>query len=210
MANSGVEADLIGVLAVLQGRAATTETAAGDADLGMGKAEPGLHVHDHGAAQGIEPEHRIGTGQQVDTVDGEAGHHVPVDQVSEAFVDAHAILIDRQPLGLAHDRRGVVAAEGHAGLEGVAAGVGDGDRTQAALQQIRKSGTVGLVQHFAAEALDIGGHLVTADADSRYRRHPHHIHRRDGDAVGCQGRPGAGHCQHQCQGSSPPVHSCPP
>ena len=47
-------------------------------------------------------------------------NQIPVDGVAEGFVDAHAVLIDREPLRRAGDRRGVEAAEEDVGLQVVA------------------------------------------------------------------------------------------
>ena len=62
------------------------------------KLKPSRIRIDDRAADGVEAEHRIGA-DDGDAVDGVVGQEVPVDDVAEGLVDAHAVLIDGEALG---------------------------------------------------------------------------------------------------------------
>ncbi len=83
--------------AILQRDLPLAPGAAGDLGVTALVGEAVLHGQHHGAAQRVEAVDRIGA-HYVDAVDGDVGEQVPVDRVAERLVDAHAILVDRQPL----------------------------------------------------------------------------------------------------------------
>src|SRR5579864_8214718 len=61
----------------------------------IGKAV--LHRDDDRAAQGVEPVDRV-RADHVEAIDRDIGDEIPIDRIAEGFVDADAILIDRDPL----------------------------------------------------------------------------------------------------------------
>src|SRR6185437_13539467 len=90
-------ADISGVvphlLAILQDLARLAEGAAGSLAREAVKGEAVLHRHQRGAAERVEPVDRVAA-DQIEAVDGEVRNQVPVDGVAEAFIDAHAVLVD--------------------------------------------------------------------------------------------------------------------
>jgi len=59
-----------------------------------------LCLYDQGAAQRIEPEHRIGAGLQRDRGDGRFGDQIPIHRISEGFIHPHSVRVHRQSLGV--------------------------------------------------------------------------------------------------------------
>ena len=77
------------------------------------RALPGeavLHHHIDRAAQRVEAEHRIAA-PHIHAGDGGLRDGVPVDGVAKGFVQPHAVLIDRQALRRALQRRGLEAVK---------------------------------------------------------------------------------------------------
>ena len=77
-----------------------------------------LGVDRQRAAQRVESEHRVRAGNQLDAGDRRLRQQVPVDDVAERLVDAHAVLEHRQALGHAEQRRGREPAKVDVRLEG--------------------------------------------------------------------------------------------
>ncbi len=96
----------------------------------------------------------------VDAVDGVVGQEVPVDDVAEALVDAHAVLIDGEALRLAIDRRGIEAAVLQAALEHVALRVAEDDARHRVLQHLGNGGVVELGDVLLRSASDSAGYLA--------------------------------------------------
>ncbi len=98
-----------GLHAVFDDAVAPAERAARRLRASALEIEAVLHFHRQGAAERVEAEYGI-VADQIDPVHGKVRHQVPVDGVAERLVDAHAVLIDREALRRALDRRGVEAA----------------------------------------------------------------------------------------------------
>ncbi len=73
-------------------------------DFGALMVEAILHLDVESTAQRIETEGRI-VGDDVNRANGQGRDQVPVHGVAERLVDAHAVLIDREPLRGARHRR---------------------------------------------------------------------------------------------------------
>src|ERR1700679_1559880 len=76
------------------------------------------------AAKRIQAEQWIGA-DNVDAVDGDIRKQIPIDGVAERFVDAHAVLVNRQTLRGAQNGRGLEAPIQNIGLERVSERVVD-------------------------------------------------------------------------------------
>src|SRR6185369_14101087 len=72
-----------------------------------------LGVDGERAAKRIEAEGGCCTRQELHAGDGGAGNEVPVHDVTEGLVHAHAVLENRQPLRQAQERRGGEATEAY-------------------------------------------------------------------------------------------------
>jgi hypothetical protein len=83
---------------------APPERAAAQLGLAALVVEAIFHLDRDGAAQRVEPEHRVAR-VDVEPLDRPVRDEVPVDRVAERLVDAHAVLIDRETLRHADDRR---------------------------------------------------------------------------------------------------------
>src|SRR5207244_9280903 len=72
------------------------------------------------AAERVEAEQRVRSGDQIDRGDRRSRDQVPVHGIAEGLVDAHAVLVHRDPLRRAEQRRGGEAPVADIGLEGIA------------------------------------------------------------------------------------------
>ena len=77
-------------------------------------------MHGERPAEGVQPEDRIGAGDDVDARDGRLGDEVPVDRLPEPVVEAHAVQVHRHTDGAADQRRGQEAPVAEVVLPGVA------------------------------------------------------------------------------------------
>ena len=80
------------------------ERAAHHVELGTLVVEAVAHQDGQRAAERVETEHRIGA-DDGHAADGVVGQEVVVDDVAEALVDAHAVLVDGEALRHAVDGR---------------------------------------------------------------------------------------------------------
>ena len=87
----------------LRGDLRAPERAGARIDLRALISEAVLHAEHDGAAERIEPEHGVAAHDR-DIVDSVGGQEVPVDDVTEGLVDAHAVLVDSEPLRNAVER----------------------------------------------------------------------------------------------------------
>ncbi len=171
-----VDAVIIDLLAILE--------IAGDAAIGAAEnlrlralpVEAVLHLDADRAAERVEAEDRVG-GKDVRACDRLRRDQIPVDRVAKRLVDAHAVLIDGEPLRRALLRRGVEAAilqflrkriagdvvDEHAG-DALLQRVGDVGRTRA-LDLLRRHRL-----HHAWKAVDV------LTAGPRQRRRGDHVH----------------------------------
>ena len=81
-----------------------TERAAHDVELGTLEVEAVTHHDGQSTTERVETEHRVGA-DDGHAADGVVGQEVVVDDIAEALVDAHAVLIDGEALRHAVDRR---------------------------------------------------------------------------------------------------------
>ena len=67
---------------------------AGGPELEPGEVEASLGSHGESAAESIQPEERIGAGNDIHPGEGELGDEIPVDSVAKPVVEAHAVQVD--------------------------------------------------------------------------------------------------------------------
>src|SRR4029077_19151702 len=87
-------------------------------DLGSMIVEAILHRDVDGSAERVETERRI-VGDHRHGLNRGRRDQVPVDGVTEGFVDAYPVLVHREPLRRARHRGRDKAAELHIGLKGI-------------------------------------------------------------------------------------------
>jgi hypothetical protein len=122
-------------------------------------------------------------------VDGVLRDEIPVDDVAENFVDAHAVLIDCEPLRRAEDRRRDVPAIVEIKLELIAGLVAECDAGQATLQRLQQIRGLGMIEIRRRHCLHIGGHLVAVDRAGFGRcRRARRWGRAGGRRLGCRAR----------------------
>ena len=112
--------EIVGMLAVTAGlgfRRAPAESAARQPQRGAREGESGLGLDRQHAAERIQSEHRIRSGQEMRCRHGIARDQVPVDHVAERLVHAHAVHEHRQALRQPEQRRRGEAAVIEALLE---------------------------------------------------------------------------------------------
>ena len=97
-----------------------------------------LHLDGERAADGVEAEDRV-VGHQRELADRHLRDEVPVDDVAIGFVDAHAVLVDREPLRRALHRRRDEAAVVDVALERVAGLVADEHPREALAQRLEEA-----------------------------------------------------------------------
>ena len=184
--------------AVVEAQAGAPEAAGGGFGGGAGVAAAVLGGEAHRAAEGVEPEQRVGAGRDGEVGDGGLGDQVPVDDVAEAFVHAHAIDKHRQPLRRAEQRRDGEAAVVDVGLVGVVLQVVDVQAGQRALHGVDRVERAVAGQRVALELLDVGGDAVALDAEAGQRRGVYHFNGRQrgaGLAVRAKRRGEQGECE---------------
>ena len=124
------------------------------------------------AAQGVEAEQRVGAGNQRDAGDGRLRQQVPVHDIAEGLVDAHAVLENRQSLGHAHQRRGGEAAEADVELVGVALRRIDIDAGRVLFQELGQVALLLLAQLAPSIGLHVGRHIAQRRAQAgQWRDH---------------------------------------
>jgi hypothetical protein len=128
-----------------------------------------LHQDVDSAAERVEAERGI-VGHDGDRPDGSGRDQVPVDGVAERFVDAHAVLVDRQPLGRAGDGRSDKPAELDVRLKWIAGRVADEDSRYLLLQRIRDVQRPGTLDLPCPYRVDACRHLVDIHSRTGRRR----------------------------------------
>ena len=165
-----IPAERPGLAAVFQLDAAAPEAAAGQFGTGAGIGKAVLGTNRQSTAEGVEAEHRIRTGHQVDAGNCRIGQQFPVHRVTEGFIDAHAVNINRQPLRRTEQGRGGETAVVEIGLKRIALDLVEIDAGQLAGHELGQAQRLLLFQLAAADALDIGRHVQPRDADTGQRR----------------------------------------
>src|SRR5712691_6159608 len=100
-----IAGDGAGPDALFEGGLTAPERAPGEFETALLEIEAVLHLERERTAQRIETEDRVG-GQQIGAANRKIGHQVPVDRVAEGFVDAGAVLVDREAGRRSENRRG--------------------------------------------------------------------------------------------------------
>ncbi len=116
------------------------EAAEFHADVAAWRRQAVLGVQQHRTAQGVETEHWVGDGHEMDGAYGVGRNQVPVHHVAEGLVHPHPVLKHRQALRCAQQRRGGEAVEVQRGLQRVALLVGQRHAGQMLRQQLREIG----------------------------------------------------------------------
>src|ERR1700730_8726202 len=104
-----------------------------------------LHLDGNRSPQGIEPVDRI-AGHEGHAIDGVLRNEIPVDEVAEDFVDAYAVLVDRQSLRGSDHRRGGEAAIVEVALKLVSALVAERNAGQAPVDRIQQAWSFRVVE----------------------------------------------------------------
>ena len=104
-----------------------------------------LHLDAERAADRIEAEHRI-VGKQRNPIDGFFRDEIPVDHVTPGFVDAHAVLIDRDTLRRSLHGRCLESAVVEVALEWIAGLVAERNTGQSAIYRIEEVGRIVVVE----------------------------------------------------------------
>ena len=86
------------------GRSAT-ERAGADLNITALEVKAVLHIDDEGAAEAIEAVEWVRTAAKGNLVNSGLRQQVPIDRIAKGLIDAHAVLVDRQPLGQPQQRR---------------------------------------------------------------------------------------------------------
>ena len=159
-----------GLAAVLYLQRASAERSARQLDGAPGVLAPTLRVDGQRTAQRVEPEERVGTGDELQARNRRLRQQVPIDHVAERLVDAHTVLEHRQALRHADEGRGREASEADVGLIRVALGSVGRDAGRVVLEEPRDVSMSLLAQPLAAEDLHIGGHVLQRRAQARQRR----------------------------------------
>ena len=165
-------------MALAQAHLGALAAVAAEAQLGaqaLGAAAVHRLQHD-GAAQGVQAEAGVGPRQHGQRLQRELRHHVPVDDIAEGLVDAHAVQVHRQPLRRTQQPRRAVAAVGQVGLERAALDVVDLHARHAAGQVVGHVVALGLVERAAAHGLAGVGQQVAIDAQAGQGRGADHLH----------------------------------
>jgi hypothetical protein len=169
-----------------------TERSGADFDGAAGKAVAPLGLHHDRAAERVEPEHRIRAGHQLESRDRAHRDRVPVDDVAERLVDAHAVLEHRHALRRPEHGRGEEAAEQEVLLERVALGVVERRAGRVPREEARDVVLARSLEVAAAERLDVAGELRQRDAEPGQRGGGDHLDAGQRDGIGRRLRCGNG------------------
>jgi hypothetical protein len=129
--------------AVLELNCPPSKTAATRLDRCAWLAPAVLCFDRHGAAQRIQPKHRIGSRNQRDFGDRDAGDQIPAHHVSERLILPDSVHVDRDPLRRPEQRRSSIATIVQVRLEGIPLVLIDVHAAQTPVQKIgqRQSAT---------------------------------------------------------------------
>ncbi len=181
-----------------------TERSARELDGGAGIFAAALGVDRERATQRVQAEDRIRARNELDAGDRRLRQQVPVDDVSEWFVDAHAVLEHRQPLRHPEQRRRREAAEADVGLVRIALRGVDRDTGRILLEEFGEVALPLALQFLSSEHLHVGRHVAQGRAQARQRRRADHLDALELDVFsgivgrsthGLHGREGDGHQQ---------------
>ena len=156
---------------------ASTERSAGCLDRCAGELATVLGLDRQRSAEGVEPEHRVRAGHQIDPRDRRARDQIPVDDIAEGLVDAHAIEEHRQSLRRAENGRSGEATKVDVGLVRIALR-GIGRDAAGVVEHEVAEGWPALPIDFArAKRLHIGRDILERNAESGQRGRADHLHR---------------------------------
>jgi hypothetical protein len=139
----------------------------------MGVAALGLQRQR--AAQRVQAEQRVRAGQQHDAGKRSLRDQIPVDDVAERLVDAHAVLEHRYALRRAEQRAGRKAAEVDVHLVRVALHLVDVDAAELAAHEVGQVQALRLAQPLVGRGLHVRRDLVARHAGAGHRRRRDHL-----------------------------------
>jgi hypothetical protein len=148
-------------------RLALVERTPGDRGVESLVGKAVLHRHRHGTTERVQAEHG-GRAQGVDPVDGDVRDEVPIDRIAEGFVDAHAVLVDRDPLRRAEHRGRFEAAKHHVGLEWIRSRVIEVDAAQLLVECAEHARRAVSDQVARSQRLDVPRDLVPVHLEARH------------------------------------------
>ncbi len=164
-----VNGEIVDLLAPLRRTLHAAERTAHGVDFGAVIVEAVLHLHHDGAAQRIQSERGI-VGHQVDGLYRGGRNQIPVHGIAERLIDAHAVLINRKPLGGARYRRSNEAAKFHVRLKRIAGNFTDGDARHVLTQGVGDVQRPGLLDLIGVNQVDARRYLVRIGAGAGKRR----------------------------------------
>ncbi len=127
------------------------------------------------AAERVQTEQGVRTGNEVDRRDRGARDQIPVHRVAERLVDAHAVLVHRDPLRRAEQRRSAEPAISDVGLKGVALVFVDVYAGEPPAHEFRQIERVLPRDLFSGDRLDVCGNLGGGDAEAGQGRDADHF-----------------------------------
>ena len=122
------------------------------------------------AAQRVEAERRVRAWHHAHRAQRELGQHVPLHDIAEGLVDAHAVEIHRQALRGPEQPRGAIAAVREVGLVQAALDIIDLHAGQPAGQQVGGVAGLRLVDGTAAHDHAAVGQQLPVHTEARKRR----------------------------------------
>src|ERR1700704_1992189 len=164
-----IDGKIVDLLAPLRRTLDASERAVHRVVLGALIVEAILHPHVNRSAQRIEAERWI-VGHDGDRPDGGRRDQIPVDGVTGRFVDAHAVLVDRERLRGSGDRGRDKTAKLYVRLEWIAANFADDDAGHLLLQSVRDVQRPGALDLAGTKRVDACRHLVDIYSRGRRRR----------------------------------------
>ena len=158
-----VDGNIVDLLAPLRRALDTPKRAAHRIDLSAVIAEAVLHLHVDRPSQRVQAERRV-VGHDRDRFDRGGWNKVPVDDVAERLVDAHAVLVHCEPLRRPRYGRCDESAELHVRLKRVARDLVDDNTRHIFHKGVADVQRSGLLDLLGTDNIDAGGHLVRVDA----------------------------------------------
>ena len=139
---------------------AATERTGLDRQVDPLRIEPAPRGQSDRSAERVQAEHRVRPRYELDPFRRERRHEVPGHHVAEDLVDADAVLVDREALVRAQERRGAEAPVEHVGLERAPLGRREVYPGQLRLEQSAYAGNRREIERFRRNAMDRPGHTI--------------------------------------------------
>src|ERR1700732_5323699 len=162
-----VDGKIIDLFSPLRRTLDAPERAAHRVDFGAVVVEPILHLHVDCPAQRIKTESGV-VGHHGNRFYRSGWNQIPVYGVAERFVDAHSILINREPLRRAGHRGCDEATKLQVWLEWIAGNFMDNDTRHVFVQGIRDIWRPDELDLICVNHIDACRHLIDLYARTRY------------------------------------------